>query len=101
MHSHGTAVSDLREKTQAQGITPKSRTTTGSHATEQTEVAVCGSQDVTIFFTSYRNEDSSEICFDAATEHIRIGPCILHWSQAAKLELGVLKALHSEIETLK
>ena len=100
MHSHGTAVADLREKTQAQGITPKSRTTTGSHATEQTEVAVCGSQDVTIFFTSYRNEDSSEICFDAATEHIRIGPCILHWSQAAKLELGVLKALHIEIENL-
>ena len=47
------------------------------------------------------NQDSSKICFDAATEHIRIGPCILHWSQAAKLELGVLKALHSEIETLK
>ena len=46
-------------------------------------------------------QDSSKICFDAATEHIRIGPCILHWSQAAKLELGVLKALHSEIETLK
>ena len=66
-----------------------------------------GSQDVTICFASsnlqFRNEDSNEdsnvTCFDAATEHICIGPCILHWSQAAKLELGVLKALHIEIET--
>ena len=43
--------------------------------------------------------ENDEILFDAATEHIRIGPCILHWSQAAKLELGVLNALHIEIQT--
>jgi len=36
--------------------------------------------------------------FNAATEHIRIGPCILHWSQVSNLELGVLRNLHHEIQ---
>ena len=36
--------------------------------------------------------------FNAATEHIRIGPCILHWSQVSNLELGVLRNLHLEIQ---
>ncbi len=36
--------------------------------------------------------------FNAATEHIRIGPCILHWSQVSNLELGVLCNLHHEIQ---
>ena len=35
---------------------------------------------------------------NAATEHIRIGPCILHWSQVSNLELGVLRNLHLEIQ---
>ena len=36
--------------------------------------------------------------FNAATEHIRIGPCLLHWSQLSNLELGVLRNLHHEIQ---
>ena len=36
--------------------------------------------------------------FNSATEHIRIGPCILHWSQVSNLELGVLCNLHHEIQ---
>ena len=35
---------------------------------------------------------------NAATEHIRIGPCILHWSRVSNLELGVLCNLHHEIQ---
>ena len=36
--------------------------------------------------------------FNDATEHIRIGPCIFHWSQASKLKLWVLCNLHHEIQ---
>ena len=33
----------------------------------------------------------------AWTEHIRIGPCIFHWSQVAQVELELLSQLHYEI----
>ena len=35
----------------------------------------------------------------AATEHVKIGPCIFHWSQVSTIELGVLAKLHLEIES--
>ena len=34
-----------------------------------------------------------------ATDYIRVGPCILHWSQASNLELMVLCQLHHEIQS--
>ena len=36
--------------------------------------------------------------FNAATEHIRIGPCMFHWTLVAELELGVLCRLHNEVQ---
>ena len=36
--------------------------------------------------------------FDVATELTRIGPCTLYWSQAEKLQLGVLRVLQTEIQ---
>jgi hypothetical protein len=45
--------------------------------------------------------DTGDSCLEAgaaATEHIRIGPCLLHWSQVSNLELGVLRNLHHEIQ---
>ncbi len=40
---------------------------------------------------------SSRCVCDAATEHIRIGPFMFHWSQASNLELRVLYKLHHQI----
>ena len=37
--------------------------------------------------------------FNAATEHFRIGPCILHWSHASNIELSVLCRLDHEIQS--
>lgn len=42
--------------------------------------------------------EHTEPNINAATKHIRIGPCILHWSQVSNLELGVLRNLHLEIQ---
>ena len=42
--------------------------------------------------------EHTEPNINAATEHIRIGPCILHWSQVSNLELGVLRNLHLELQ---
>ena len=36
--------------------------------------------------------------FDFATELIRIGPSILYWSQVEELELGMLRAMQTEIQ---
>jgi len=36
--------------------------------------------------------------FNAATEHIKIGPCILHWTHVSNLELWVLCNFHHEIQ---
>ena len=36
--------------------------------------------------------------FNAATEHIRIGPCRIHWSKVYHLQLVVLAELHHEIQ---
>jgi hypothetical protein len=35
---------------------------------------------------------------DAATEHICVGSCLLHWSHAAHLEMGVISQLDHEIQ---
>ena len=35
---------------------------------------------------------------DVATEHICIGSCVLHWSKAAQLEVGILFQLDHEIQ---
>ena len=35
---------------------------------------------------------------DVATEHICIGSCVLHWSKASALEMGILARLDYEIQ---
>ena len=70
-----------------------------SAATEHAETNVPLSLDYNDVQKLYMRPIISSRCVcDAATEHIRIGPFMFHWSQASNLELRVLYKLHHQIQ---
>jgi hypothetical protein len=69
-----------------------------SASTEHAETNVFLSLDYNVQQLDMRPRISGRCVCDAATEHIRIGPFMFHWSQASNLELRVLYNLHHQIQ---
>ena len=69
-----------------------------SAATEHTEAtAVLYFEHYDVCDRPTQGHRSRQLC-DVGTEHICIGSCVLHWSNASQLEMGILTQLDYEIQ---